>query len=56
MYVCECAVVMAADVGGLLEEFLPSFEARRDGGFRVVVEAPELGPEDGGAQFVHWND
>ncbi|MGY1810006.1 hypothetical protein ACI8AF_21780 [Blastococcus sp. SYSU D00669] len=49
-------LVMAADVGSLLEAVLPSFEARRDGGFRVVVDAPGLGPEDGGAEFVDRGD
>ena len=48
-------LVMAADVGGLLEEWLPTFEARKDGGFRVMVEAPGLGPEDGGQYFSRWS-
>jgi hypothetical protein len=48
-------LVMAADVGGLLEEALPSFEARKDGGFSVVVDAPGLGPEDGGDYLVGWS-
>ena len=48
-------LVMAADVGSLLEEWLPSFETRKDGGFRVMVDAPSLGPEDGGQYFAHWS-
>jgi len=48
-------LVMAADVGSLLEEWLPSFEARKDGGFSVTVDAPGLGPEDGGQYFARWS-
>jgi len=49
-------LVMAADVGSLLEEWLPSFEARKDGGFRVDVDAPGLGPEDGGHYLARWSE
>lgn len=48
-------LVMAADVSSLLEEWLPSFETRKDGGFSVVVDAPGLGPEDGGDYIVGWS-
>ena len=44
-------LVMAADVGSLLEEWLPSFE-HKDDGFSVTVDAPGLGPEDGGQHFA----
>jgi hypothetical protein len=49
-------LVLVADVGRLLEEYLPSFEARKDGGFSVMVDAPGLGPEDGGQYFAHWDE
>jgi len=46
-------LVMAADVVGLLEEWLPSFESREEA-FRVLVDAPGLGPEDGGSSITDW--
>jgi hypothetical protein len=49
-------LVMAADVGSLMEEWLPSFEARQDGGFSVMVDAPGLGPEDGGQYLAGWSE
>ena len=49
-------LVMAADIGSVLEEWLPSFEARKDGGFSVMVDAPGLGPEDGGQYFATWSE
>jgi hypothetical protein len=48
-------LVMAADVGSLLEEWLPTFVARPDR-FSVLVDAPGLGPEDGGQYFVPETD
>jgi hypothetical protein len=45
-------LVKSLGIHSLLEAALPSFEARRDGGFSVVVEAPGLGPEDGGVSLV----
>ena len=47
-------LVMAADVRGLLEEWLPSLEVPEDGGFSVMVDAPGLGPEDGGGYIADW--
>ena len=44
-------LVMAADVGALLEEWLPSFELDK-GSVEVMVDAPGLGPEDGGQYLV----
>ena len=44
-------LVMAADVGSLLEEWLPSFEVDK-GSVEVLVDAPGLGPEDGGQYLV----
>ena len=49
-------LVMAADIGSLLEEWLPSLEVRKDGGFEVMVDAPGLGPEDGGQFFATWSE
>ena len=40
----------AADVGRLLEEWLPSFE-QDAASVEVTVDAPGLGPEDGGEQL-----
>ena len=44
---------MSMDIRRLLEEVLPSFESRQ-GGLSVVVDAPVLGPEDGGSSFGGW--
>ena len=40
---------------GFGAEVEKAFEARKDGGFRVTVDAPGLGPEDGGQYFAHWS-
>ena len=48
-------LILAADVGSLLEEWLPTFEARPDR-FSVVVDAPGLGSEDGGEYFIPGSD
>lgn len=44
-------LVMAADVGKYLEEWLPSFAADA-ASLEVTVDAPGLGPEDGGQHLV----
>jgi hypothetical protein len=47
-------LVMELRIPRLLEEALPSFKARQGGGFSVVVDAPGLGPEDGGNAIIGW--
>ena len=44
-------LVLASGIGSLLGEWLPSFEAD-EVSFDVTVDAPNLGPEDGGQHLV----
>lgn len=47
-------LVPAAEVRSMLERALPSFKVPPDRGLSIVVDVPDLGPEDGGGRIVGW--